>query len=288
MTTELALEHMGINFKPSGNGWGIAVCPIHDDSSPSMSINFERGTWHCYAGCGQGSMVDLAVEMISQGYSVNLRLVKTAMRGINDPMAHERRMTEVDKIVSSLTGEKRNQVLPENKLDGYLAYSDHIHARGISKEVALRYRICYDMQQGRIVIPIRDHQGRLRGIEARNSKGPKYTPIVRCDKGTWVWGAYLIQRGLPVVVFEGALGASRATTLGIANAVALLGSSHRKTQVLRLVQSSSVIIALDPDTAGRHGAKELYESLYTSVSAKIVELPADIDDIGVELLEVVK
>ena len=288
MTTEIALEHMGINFKPSGDGWGIAVCPIHDDSSPSMSINFERGTWHCYAGCGQGSMVDLATEMINQGYSVNMRQVKAAMRGINDPMAHERRMSEVDKMMSILTGQKRNQVLSENILDGYLVYSDHIHSRGISKEVALRHKIRYDMQQERIVIPIRDHQGRLRGVEARNSSGPKYTPIVRCDKGTWLWGAHLIKRGLPVVVFEGALGASRAATLGVSNAVALLGSSHRATQVLRLVQTSGVIIALDPDRAGRHGAEELYNSLYASVSAKIVGLPADIDDIGVELLEVVK
>ena len=31
-------------------------CPFHDDMSPSLSINIEKGMWICHVGCGQGSI----------------------------------------------------------------------------------------------------------------------------------------------------------------------------------------------------------------------------------------
>lgn len=33
-------------------------CPFHDDNTPSMSINLEKGVWCCHAGCGGGGVLD--------------------------------------------------------------------------------------------------------------------------------------------------------------------------------------------------------------------------------------
>jgi putative DNA primase/helicase len=38
-----------------------AVCPFHQDRTPSLSINLEKGVWKCFAGCGEGGMI--AFEM---------------------------------------------------------------------------------------------------------------------------------------------------------------------------------------------------------------------------------
>src|SRR5687767_8723152 len=40
------------------NEWP-AYCPLHPDAHPSMSINFLKGKWYCFAGCGGGSIEDL-------------------------------------------------------------------------------------------------------------------------------------------------------------------------------------------------------------------------------------
>lgn len=33
-------------------------CIFHDDRTPSLSVNFERGVWKCHAGCGDGGILD--------------------------------------------------------------------------------------------------------------------------------------------------------------------------------------------------------------------------------------
>lgn len=37
----------------------IALCPLHDDRNPSLSIHAKRG-WYCHAGCGGGRLTRLA------------------------------------------------------------------------------------------------------------------------------------------------------------------------------------------------------------------------------------
>jgi putative DNA primase/helicase len=37
-------------------------CPFHDDQQPSLSINFEKGGWKCFAGCGQGGVVQFEMK----------------------------------------------------------------------------------------------------------------------------------------------------------------------------------------------------------------------------------
>jgi hypothetical protein len=37
---------------------GIGLCPFHDDHHPSFAVNAEGNYWHCFAGCGGGSIID--------------------------------------------------------------------------------------------------------------------------------------------------------------------------------------------------------------------------------------
>lgn len=48
------------SLKPAGPGQGSALCPYHDDRTPSFSIQAETGLFHCFA-CGEkGNLFDLA------------------------------------------------------------------------------------------------------------------------------------------------------------------------------------------------------------------------------------
>lgn len=37
---------------------GRGLCPFHDDRHKSFSVNAEGNYWHCFAGCGGGSVID--------------------------------------------------------------------------------------------------------------------------------------------------------------------------------------------------------------------------------------
>jgi hypothetical protein len=37
---------------------GRGHCPFHDDKNRSFSVNAEKNYWHCFSGCGGGSVID--------------------------------------------------------------------------------------------------------------------------------------------------------------------------------------------------------------------------------------
>jgi hypothetical protein len=45
-------------LKPGGKGECSVRCPFHEDRRPSLSVNIEKGLWHCFAGCGAGGVLD--------------------------------------------------------------------------------------------------------------------------------------------------------------------------------------------------------------------------------------
>ena len=55
----IALEFVGqyVDLKPTASG-AVALCPFHDYHRPSFGVNAEGNYWHCFAGCGGGSVID--------------------------------------------------------------------------------------------------------------------------------------------------------------------------------------------------------------------------------------
>jgi len=46
-----------VDLKPVGSG-AIGLCPFHEDHNPSFGVNDKGNYWHCFAGCGGGSVID--------------------------------------------------------------------------------------------------------------------------------------------------------------------------------------------------------------------------------------
>src|ERR1700691_3881166 len=52
--------------KLSADGRNAAVrCLFHDDRTASLSVNADKGVWRCFAGCGEGGILDFEKKFSS-------------------------------------------------------------------------------------------------------------------------------------------------------------------------------------------------------------------------------
>jgi len=54
--TVLEFVSQYVELTPTKSG-AIGLCPFHDDHRPSFGVNAEGNYWHCFAGCGEGSVI---------------------------------------------------------------------------------------------------------------------------------------------------------------------------------------------------------------------------------------
>lgn len=79
------LADIGHEVKGEGNK-GVARCPFHDDKSPSMSVNLDKGLWYCHA-CGfGGTVIDMHMRRTGCGCKDALAQLAAAAN-LRDDMA---------------------------------------------------------------------------------------------------------------------------------------------------------------------------------------------------------
>jgi DNA primase len=138
----------------------------------------------------------------------------------------------------------------------------------------------YDRFRGRLMIPIRDGQGRPIGFGARILRedpahpGPKYmnspqTPLF--DKGNVLFGLDMAKKAIRdanlAVIVEGYMDALMSHQVGVTNVVAGMGTALTEAQMRQIKRyTSNVTLALDPDVAGEHAAVRGLEAARQSLA----------------------
>jgi DNA primase len=152
----------------------------------------------------------------------------------------------------------------------------------------------YDRFRGRVMVPIRDRQGRVIGFGGRSLDGgePKYlnSPETEVfEKGKHLFGldraANAIRKDDQAVVVEGYFDVIALHAAGIANAVAALGtalSSQQITQLCRCCDSRRLILNFDSDGAGVRAAQRAIGeveqlALQGQLELRVLHLPAGKD-----------
>jgi len=152
----------------------------------------------------------------------------------------------------------------------------------------------YDRFRGRLMVPIKDRQGRVIGFGGRSLDGgePKYlnSPETELfEKGKHLFGldraAQAIRREDRAVVVEGYFDVIALHAAGITNAVAALGtalSGHQITQLCRCCDSKRLILNFDTDGAGVRAAQRAIGeveqlALQGQLELRVLQLPAGKD-----------
>jgi DNA primase len=155
-------------------------------------------------------------------------------------------------------------------LDEWEALKSHFIARGYSAEELLAAGLIverdngepgYDRFRHRLMIPIRDTQGRVIGFGARalsTDQVPKYLNSPQTalfDKSATLYGLDLARKHIrdegQVVIVEGYMDTIQAHQRGARNVVAQMGTALTEAQ-LKLIAplANQIVLALDSDTAG--------------------------------------
>jgi DNA primase len=152
----------------------------------------------------------------------------------------------------------------------------------------------YDRFRGRVMVPIRDRQGRVIGFGGRSLDGaePKYlnSPETEIfEKGQHLFGldraASAIRQQDRAVVVEGYFDVIALHAAGITNAVAALGtalSNRQITQLCRCCDGKRLILNFDSDGAGVRAAQRAIGeveqlALQGQLELRVLHLPAGKD-----------
>ena len=148
----------------------------------------------------------------------------------------------------------------------------------------------YDRFRNRIMIPIRDTQGRVIGFGGRalGDEQPKYlnSPETELfDKGKTLYGLDTAKTAIGksdrAIVVEGYFDAIALQAVGISNAVASLGTAlslNQVRQLLRYTDSKQIILNFDADKAGTKAAEraigEIEQLAYQGeVQLRVLNIP---------------
>lgn len=297
--------------------WG--KCPFHNDNNPSMSVDEVRQTYTCWSCHNSGNVFNFYEQIENISFPEALKRlgdrVGVSISGYKkENNSRYSKYYEIYDITSKYyqlminteKGKDAKAYLEKRGID-----SDTIKEFGIGLALPDKDKLVtylkekkYDINTlndlglanndidtfiNRIIFPLDDSFGRIVGFSGRiydNSKMSKYmntkeTPIFK--KGTCLYHYNASKEHVRldkfVIVMEGFMDVIRASTVGIKNTVALMGTALTDEQISLLKKLSiNVYMCLDGDNPGQDAMLHNGELLEKAgLNVKVICLKDDED-----------
>ena len=303
--------------KKGKNYWG--VCPFHDDTNPSMSVSRDKQIYKCFSCGAAGNVFTFLMNYDHLDFRDALAYLgdKVGIKVSNAKVS--KKNTKFDKLyeanslatkyfqnnLSSSKGRSAREYLKGRRIDDKLIKKFEIglslpekddlvkllskdYDLGLLNEIGLANEN-NDMYIDRIMFPLKDVNDRFVGFSGRiyteqdTSKyiNTKESPIF--IKGEMLYNYVRAREEArekkQIIVMEGFMDVIRASSIGIDNVVALMGTAMTKEQI-KLIRklSNNIILCFDGDDAGINATLKNGELLLQDgVEVKIVSLPHDDD-----------
>lgn len=306
-----------VNLTKAGKNY-LGVCPFHDDHSPSMSVSPEKQIYTCFS-CGASGNVFTFVsdfEKISFTEAVRLLGEKAGINISGNIKESTKRDDYYDiyDLASKFYQNSINTSLGKNAIE-YLE-NRHLDKETIKKfgiglsvqkvslteyltnkkytterliDIGLTNDNGKDIFVSRIMFPIWDLSGNVVAFSGRiyNTKdNSKYINTKETDKfkkGKILYNYHIAKEHLKkndtIIIMEGQMDVIRASTIGINNCIATMGTALTNDHKLVLKNmAKNIILCFDGDSAGEKATNNAIELLEnTGVNLKVVRLPNKMD-----------
>ena len=294
------VSEAGVKLRHAGRNY-TGFCPFHDNKhTPAFVVWPETGTWRCFGQCNEGGDIFKFV-MKKEGVDFKEALQKLASRAGVELKEYHRETPQqkeafenLRKLLEDALIYYRSQLFDNDDLLTYLrekrgladstietfglgyappGYDNivrHFSSKGYSPQELFDSGLLseredgsrYDRFRNRIMIPIRDEQGRMSGFGARivdPNDVPKFlnspeTPIF--TKGHLLYGLDRARKPIraadQAVIVEGYLDVIALHQAGYENVVSPMGTALTEDQMRLLKKfTRKIVLALDPDVAGQ-------------------------------------
>ncbi len=301
------LRRTGLNYK--------ALCPFHQEKTPSFVVSPDKQIYHCF-GCGEsGNVFNFIMKMESQDFMEVVKCLseRTGIKLDFDHSSHKdtinriidlntRAATFYHKFLLSNQGKNARLYLEKRGVNhemvkkfqlGYAPNGNQLVRQALKEGVkediliksALATRELYDMFRGRLIYPIFDERGKIRGFGGRvldDSIMPKYLNTAQTEvfeKSKLMYGFYQgkdeIRSTKKVLLLEGYMDVIALHQAGIQNAVATLGTALTQEHIYKLKRwVDEVILTFDADEAGNKATTRGIEIILSSeLRGKVCSLP---------------
>jgi DNA primase len=307
----------------------VGRCPFHEERTPSFSVDPVKKVYYCFGCQKGGDLIAFvretesldfaaAVETLADRYGVRLEYEQSSP-------AEERKRAERGRLLRLLDDAAGFYVRYLWDSDEAAPARDYLAGRGIADATARDFRLGFapsawdrvcaaalakgftsaelgqaglsargrrgpvDRFRGRLIFPLADVRGRIRGFGARQMPGgepPKYLnspegPLFH--KAEMVYGldrarAAIASAGRAIVV-EGYTDVLALHQAGVANTVASMGTALTDAQVTELRRvCSSVSLAFDADAAGEEASlRGMAIAEGKGLTVRVVALPSGQD-----------
>lgn len=283
----IAEQYLG-KIRKSGPENIMAVCPFHEESTPSFAMSLVNGVFFCHSCHARGTLRTFLRDMGMGSDAIKLRyeaLIDAAKQNSPKPPDPMRpgvfEMVPIDETFLGLL-----DMCPTKLLED-----------GFEESTLRHFEVGYDKWHNRITFPLRDILGNLVGISGRSMSSEAWPRYKVYDKEYLIWDLperigwnksgllYNAHSVYPatvqmnpnaacVAVVEGFKACMWVHQAGITNVVATLGSylSWQQQWILERM-GVPVYLFLDNDSAGIDGVSKANAALTLSLDTLIVEYP---------------
>ena len=303
------------------------LCPFHQERTPSFTVSPGRGTFKCF-GCGEGGdaitfvknteNVDFvgAIELLARRFGVDLEYEEASPE-----QEQKRQRDERLKALLERAAEFYARVLWDS--DAGAPAREYLDSRGLEQEVCREFRLGYapggarlasralqegykpeelqavglansrgnDYFQRRIVFPLADARGRVRGFQARklyddDPLPPKYVNTREGElfrKGDLLYGLDTARQSIAredrAVVVEGNTDVLALRQAGFAPVVASMGTALTEAQLRELTRlTKRLFLCFDADAGGQDATLRGMElAVREGFTVRVVALPPGTD-----------
>ena len=298
------LQQSGRSFK--GN------CPFHQERTPSFHVFPDRQSWRCFGACATGGDA-VSFVMRSENLEFGEAMRQLAQRvGLPMPDRQSARADNPAYSINEAACAYFQRTLASTQGAEARAYMDR---RGLDRATADAFQIGLaaddgeslrnhlvrqgydparlvaaglvresddgqqrDLFRGRLMIPIRDAEGRLAGFGGRalDDSEPKYLNSPQSEVFDKSRLLYAMDRARDsvrkegAVIVEGYMDAIAAHQAGFQNVVASMGTALTEPQVNTIRRlTDRVTMALDQDAAGQQATLRSLESSWRIYQSRI-------------------
>ncbi len=291
------MGELGVELKKRGNNH-IGLCPFHDDKNPSLSVNREKGMWHCF-GCGaRGGVIGFVVkkmkiprfraEMWLAGKNIETETIEKKImttKQVEQPINridllnnvarfyHENlKKNEAAKKYLNSRGLFDEGLFEKFKIgfaDGSIFQKIPVdnNVKATLKEIGIINQYDKEFFNNYVVFPIFDTEGNCVKIYGRcanikkNGK-PDHLYLKGKHKGVWNYEAFTKHK--TIILCESIIDALTLYQMNYTNVVPIYGTNGFTDEHLKFFetyQPEKVILALDNDEAGDRASNEIAEKL---------------------------